>query len=71
MTNYCKVCKADAKQKCSGCSSVFYCSRNCQIADWKKGHKNECKPYEVRGVGNFSSFSLCFGFSFPYDCNFF
>lgn len=27
---------------------MFYCSRNCQIADWKAGHKSECKPYEVR-----------------------
>lgn len=50
MKNYCKVCKGDAKQKCSGCQSVFYCSRNCQVADWKNGHKNECKSYEVSRV---------------------
>lgn len=47
MTNYCKVCKADAKQRCSGCVGVFYCSKSCQVADWKNSHKNECKPYEV------------------------
>lgn len=46
MTN-CKVCNGEAKQKCSGCFNVFYCSRNCQVKDWKNGHKNECKPYEV------------------------
>ena len=69
MTNYCKVCKAGAKQKCSGCSSVFYCSRNCQVADWKKGHKNECKPYEVRVTfGKILSVLFCFVlYEFPYD----
>ncbi|KAG5673865.1 hypothetical protein PVAND_003876 [Polypedilum vanderplanki] len=48
MTNCCKVCRNEAKQKCSGCLNVFYCSRNCQISDWKSGHKNACKPYEVK-----------------------
>ncbi|XP_070490459.1 SET domain-containing protein SmydA-8-like [Chironomus tepperi] len=47
MTN-CKICNAEAKQKCSGCFNVFYCSRNCQVTDWKNGHKNDCKPYEVK-----------------------
>lgn len=46
MTN-CKVCCSEAKQKCSGCLQVFYCSKNCQISDWKNGHKSDCKPYEV------------------------
>jgi MYND finger len=49
MTN-CKVCAGEAKQKCSGCLAVFYCSRNCQVADWKSGHKSECKPFEVRAL---------------------
>lgn len=56
MTNHCKVCDNEAKQKCSGCLSVFYCSRNCQISDWKSGHKNDCKPYEVSNF--FSLFSF-------------
>lgn len=47
MTN-CKYCGGvDAKQRCAGCLSVFYCSKNCQVSDWKGGHKTECKPYEV------------------------
>ena len=46
MTN-CKVCNGEAKQKCSGCLSVFYCSKNCQISDWRNGHKADCKPFEV------------------------
>lgn len=46
MTN-CKVCNREAKQKCSGCFSVFYCSKNCQVSDWRNGHKVDCKPFEV------------------------
>lgn len=29
-------------KKCSGCSSTWYCSRNCQKSGWKK-HKKQCK----------------------------
>jgi len=29
-------------QACSRCRAVLYCSRECQIADWKRGHKNVC-----------------------------
>ncbi|PRW56940.1 meiotic recombination DMC1-like protein [Chlorella sorokiniana] len=35
--------KADPQSRCSGCSSVAYCSRECQQADWKAGHKHACK----------------------------
>ncbi|EEB91130.1 hypothetical protein MPER_10561, partial [Moniliophthora perniciosa FA553] len=28
--------------KCSGCSLVYYCNKECQTADWKT-HKAECK----------------------------
>ena len=28
-------------KRCSRCQSVFYCSRDCQVAHWKS-HKNEC-----------------------------
>jgi TPR repeat protein len=34
--------KYDADRVCSGCRSVFYCSPECQRADWK-GHKPACK----------------------------
>ncbi|KAJ7589707.1 hypothetical protein C8J56DRAFT_1164350 [Mycena floridula] len=27
---------------CQGCLSAFYCSRECQKADWKSGHKTDC-----------------------------
>ncbi|TFK93456.1 hypothetical protein K466DRAFT_537921 [Polyporus arcularius HHB13444] len=28
--------------QCAGCKAVFYCSRPCQVADWKR-HKNYCR----------------------------
>lgn len=28
--------------RCSGCKSVYYCSRKCQGVDWRY-HKNHCK----------------------------
>ncbi|VDB87169.1 unnamed protein product [Peniophora sp. CBMAI 1063] len=28
--------------RCKGCG-VYYCSRDCQVADWKSGHKRECR----------------------------
>jgi len=34
--------KYDADRLCAGCRSVYYCSHECQRADWK-GHKPACK----------------------------
>jgi TPR repeat protein len=34
--------KYDADSLCAGCRSVYYCSAECQRADWK-GHKPACK----------------------------
>jgi len=31
---------------CSRCKATYYCSRECQTADWKR-HKNECKNGEA------------------------
>ena len=41
--------KADGTplDQCSGCKRCYYCSKVCQTADWKAGHKTECK--ELRG----------------------
>lgn len=33
---------AHSKKACSGCKEVFYCSPECQKANWK-AHKPECK----------------------------
>ncbi|KAF6760887.1 hypothetical protein DFP72DRAFT_881698 [Ephemerocybe angulata] len=36
-----RAAKQDA-MKCSGCSSVVYCSVNCQREDWNRFHREEC-----------------------------
>ena len=35
----------DAPQfdRCSGCKVAIYCSRKCQVKDWKERHKKNCK----------------------------
>ncbi len=38
--NKCKE-KPKAPKPCSGCMEVYYCSRECQMGDWKK-HKQTC-----------------------------
>lgn len=40
--NKCKSCGNDGMKKCGGCRQVYYCSRKCQLNDWKR-HKRECK----------------------------
>ena len=37
----CHICSAAATKRCSLCKSVWYCSRECQVADWKS-HKTDC-----------------------------
>ena len=44
----CGCCGEPATQRCSKCKSVWYCSRECQLKDWK-AHKEMCKMLtEVR-----------------------
>ncbi|KAJ3540106.1 hypothetical protein NMY22_g4445 [Coprinellus aureogranulatus] len=42
----------ESTKRCQGCSSVAYCSVECQAENWKAMHKRECKPareyYDVR-----------------------
>jgi len=37
----CVVCHAEAEQRCSRCHTEWYCSRQCQVQDWKR-HKGLC-----------------------------
>ncbi len=42
----CPHCYAeDCPQKCAKCKAVWYCNKECQVADWPK-HKNICKIYQ-------------------------
>lgn len=38
---HCKVCQKEAEKKCGKCSSVFYCSKDCQVKHWPT-HKKFC-----------------------------
>jgi len=38
----CGVMYLNPLRKCSRCHTVRYCSKECQTADWKNGHKSIC-----------------------------
>jgi len=42
-----KVLKQDTAM-CSGCRKAWYCTKECQAADWKAGHREECKRAQRR-----------------------
>lgn len=37
-----KELKPGEFKRCGGCKNVYYCSRKCQVQDWKAGHKQQC-----------------------------
>ncbi|KAK7024680.1 hypothetical protein R3P38DRAFT_2950731 [Favolaschia claudopus] len=37
-----KLLPKNTFKRCAGCSSVLYCSRECQRVDWRSGHRNAC-----------------------------
>lgn len=40
---FCKKVQGDTKfDMCSLCKKVYYCSKDCQVKDWKAGHKTVC-----------------------------
>lgn len=38
----CNNCHQNATKRCSKCKQVWYCSRDCQLSDWKV-HKPTCQ----------------------------
>ncbi|XP_048479529.1 SET domain-containing protein SmydA-8 [Plutella xylostella] len=43
----CNICCSKATQKCAGCQTVYYCSKEHQKKDWKM-HKFLCTPARVK-----------------------
>ncbi|KAK7007504.1 hypothetical protein R3P38DRAFT_3596210, partial [Favolaschia claudopus] len=39
------VLEKNRLKRCSGCRSVLYCCRSCQIVDWRDGHRKACVWY--------------------------
>ncbi|CAG9564432.1 unnamed protein product [Danaus chrysippus] len=51
----CEVCLTPTEQKCSGCQTVHYCSRDHQKQHWKL-HKLHCVPAKIKelpGIGRY------------------
>ncbi len=46
----CISCGKPAKQRCSGCKSVYFCNKECQKASWPS-HKGECSSLKKREGG--------------------
>ena len=38
----CSVCEAGSARRCAGCRLMRYCSRACQLRDWRR-HREHCK----------------------------
>jgi hypothetical protein len=41
-------------QGCAQCKATWYCSKECQVADWRRGHKNACKLLGKEGLASLS-----------------
>ena len=48
-SRYCEYClkvkERDELMLCGGCRLLGYCSIECQAADWKRGHENDCTHF--------------------------
>ncbi|GFT59069.1 MYND-type domain-containing protein [Nephila pilipes] len=43
INSMCAECGKQALAACLGCAKVYYCSENCGIAHWNKGHYASCR----------------------------
>ncbi|KAJ6460054.1 hypothetical protein C8R47DRAFT_129582 [Mycena vitilis] len=38
-----KLCDKSDLRRCSSCLELYYCSSQCQVTDWRAGHREHCK----------------------------
>ncbi len=51
-TEYCSYCTKKSKvSRCTKCKRSWYCSKGCQLAHWKAGHKVSCILFKETEVG--------------------
>ncbi|TFY59810.1 hypothetical protein EVG20_g7653 [Dentipellis fragilis] len=47
----CAACNRELQlaemRRCSGCKVIKYCGAECQVADWRNGHKQACRSYGI------------------------
>ena len=45
----CAVCdvKKATVSACVRCKAIWYCGKECQVKDWKNGHKHDCIKCDV------------------------
>ena len=48
-SSLCGNCFKHATKRCSQCGVKWYCSRECQVAHWKAGHKKMCLTTGMAG----------------------
>ncbi|KAK7012952.1 hypothetical protein R3P38DRAFT_3363224 [Favolaschia claudopus] len=34
-------------KRCTGCNELLYCSRQCQVEDWRAGHRRSCASHQA------------------------
>ncbi|KAF7364071.1 MYND-type domain-containing protein [Mycena sanguinolenta] len=44
-----KILKKTAFKRCAGCEYHYYCSKDCQIKDWRTGHRESCRHLRPQG----------------------
>jgi hypothetical protein len=54
-----QACAVDALKACGACKLARYCSKACQLTDWKRRHKVVCASLRVEAVGDADSCGLC------------
>ncbi|KAI0795156.1 hypothetical protein C8Q75DRAFT_531436 [Abortiporus biennis] len=48
VADFCQKCGAvEHLKRCFGCFEVYYCSKECQTADWKSSHKAKCQRIQA------------------------
>jgi hypothetical protein len=50
-TGRCTYCNSEGPKlelkKCSQCKLAQYCSKECQVVDWRAGHKKDCEMWKL------------------------